>query len=237
MLLDTPTHLQLPIPVQSAAAGRHAGLVTQSAGDRPVDQLAVVPGQHAAGVIRLTEGGSCARRCVGARPAWSDRRVAEVVCGVAVALSIVFAAIALRRAGQARQPTTPFPIWVVLVLLAVVLLVSARREMEDIAAPVSIDGVPTVSSERTRCRRIAGSTRADAAAGEPPRPMPIGSRTRDESRRSRSRQEEIEAEEERLVDGILSRLHAHGMDSLTAEERALLQRVSARYRSRLGRRT
>ena len=49
--------------------------------------------------------------------------------------------------------------------------------------------------------------------------------------------EEIEAAEERQVDGILSRLHAHGMDSLTADEHALLGRVSARYRSRLGKRT
>jgi 2-oxo-4-hydroxy-4-carboxy--5-ureidoimidazoline (OHCU) decarboxylase len=47
----------------------------------------------------------------------------------------------------------------------------------------------------------------------------------------------MEAVEERLVDGILSRLHAHGIDSLTADERALLHRVSARYRSRLGKRT
>jgi hypothetical protein len=49
--------------------------------------------------------------------------------------------------------------------------------------------------------------------------------------------EEIEAAEERQVDGILSRLHAHGMNSLTADERQLLIRVSARYRNRLGRRT
>jgi hypothetical protein len=49
--------------------------------------------------------------------------------------------------------------------------------------------------------------------------------------------EEIEAEEERQVDGILSRLHAHGMDSLTVDERKLLDRVSARYRNRLGKRS
>ena len=49
--------------------------------------------------------------------------------------------------------------------------------------------------------------------------------------------EDVEAAEEQQVDRILSRLHAHGMDSLTSEERQLLQRVSARYRSRLGRHT
>ena len=43
---------------------------------------------------------------------------------------------------------------------------------------------------------------------------------------------EIEAEEERRVDGILARLHSEGINSLSAEERALLDRVSARYRNR-----
>lgn len=47
------------------------------------------------------------------------------------------------------------------------------------------------------------------------------------------RQEEIEQEEERRVDDILARLHSHGMQSLSSEDRALLERVSARYRSRL----
>ena len=46
------------------------------------------------------------------------------------------------------------------------------------------------------------------------------------------RRKEIEAEEERRVDGILARLHSEGMNALSAEERALLDRVSARYRNR-----
>lgn len=47
------------------------------------------------------------------------------------------------------------------------------------------------------------------------------------------RQKEIEQEEERRVDDILARLHRHGMQSLSAEDRSLLERVSARYRNRL----
>lgn len=47
------------------------------------------------------------------------------------------------------------------------------------------------------------------------------------------RQREQEAEEERRVDEILARLHEQGMDALTPTDRALLERVSARYRSRL----
>jgi hypothetical protein len=46
------------------------------------------------------------------------------------------------------------------------------------------------------------------------------------------RQQQREFEEERRVDEILARLHETGMDGLTDEDRALLDRVSARYRDR-----
>jgi hypothetical protein len=49
------------------------------------------------------------------------------------------------------------------------------------------------------------------------------------------RQQALEEEEERCVDDILERLHKHGMQALSPEDRALLDRVSARYRSRLSR--
>jgi Zn-dependent protease len=52
-------------------------------------------------------------------------------------------------------------------------------------------------------------------------------RTDRESRRIR-----LEQEEERQVDSILARLHEHGLASLSPSERSLLNRVSARYRSR-----
>jgi hypothetical protein len=46
------------------------------------------------------------------------------------------------------------------------------------------------------------------------------------------RRDLLERDEERQVDEILSRLHESGMKTLTAKERALLHRVSARYRNR-----
>jgi hypothetical protein len=48
----------------------------------------------------------------------------------------------------------------------------------------------------------------------------------------RRRRESQERAEERQVDEILSRLRDTGLEGLTAKERALLNRVSARYRSR-----
>lgn len=55
-----------------------------------------------------------------------------------------------------------------------------------------------------------------------------------ESRRElrRRRQQVQELEEERQVDGILMRLHEQGLESLSPKERALLDRVSARFRNR-----
>ena len=72
---------------------------------------------------------------------------------------------------------------------------------------------------------------------EPPR-KPAGSPVRRwlENRRKlrRRKQRWPEQEEERRVDAILIRLHETGLDGLTTKERALLQRVSARYRNRQG---
>jgi len=56
----------------------------------------------------------------------------------------------------------------------------------------------------------------------------------DERRAARLlRQQQIEAEEECRVDEVLARLHKSGLDTLSDEDRALLDRVSARYRNRL----
>lgn len=46
------------------------------------------------------------------------------------------------------------------------------------------------------------------------------------------RQRHIEEEEDRRVDDILDRLHTYGATGLSPEDRALLNRVSARYRNR-----
>ena len=110
-----------------------------------------------------------------------------------------------------------------LLLLSVVLLVSARQEME----PDEI-----TSGRGTEQRGDLAADRPDHTdfrASFPGRfRVGVGGADRGGAmsvrRKSKPRKRQ-------LVDGILSRLHAHGMDSLTAEERALLQRVSARYRT------
>ena len=55
-----------------------------------------------------------------------------------------------------------------------------------------------------------------------------------QERRENSRQQkkECEAADERRADEILQRLHDEGMESLTADDRAVLERVSMIYRKR-----
>jgi Zn-dependent protease len=71
---------------------------------------------------------------------------------------------------------------------------------------------------------------------EPPRRPRSSMRQWIENRREMRRRKRRwqEQEEERQVDGILLRLHEVGLDGLSAKERALLNRVSARYRNRQG---
>jgi hypothetical protein len=46
------------------------------------------------------------------------------------------------------------------------------------------------------------------------------------------RMRDVEAEEERRVDEVLIRVKELGVNALSPDERALLERVSARYRNR-----
>jgi Zn-dependent protease len=48
-----------------------------------------------------------------------------------------------------------------------------------------------------------------------------------------ARQQQVEADEERRVDEVLARLHERGQSGLSDDDRALLERVSARYRNRM----
>ncbi len=164
------------------------------------------------------------------RPRWSERRVAEMVFWIAVALAGVIMATALVLWKRDYLVEFPASIAFALLLLAVVLLVSARRDVENAGDAITVTEHDT---QREAPWPVAPAYDASAEAPSVPvRWMPPSAATQDEPR-----PEEIEAEEERQVDGILSRLHAHGIESLTPEQRHLLDRVSARYRNRLGRHT
>ena len=67
--------------------------------------------------------------------------------------------------------------------------------------------------------------------------MPFETGSYEKISQQRRQQREVrrqarEAEEDQRVDEILGRLHEMGMENLSSDERALLKRASARYRSR-----
>jgi hypothetical protein len=64
------------------------------------------------------------------------------------------------------------------------------------------------------------------------RPGPVKKWLADKRAARLLRQQQLEADEERRVDEILARMHERGAQALSDEDRALLTRVSARYRNR-----
>lgn len=120
------------------------------------------------------------------------------------------------------------PAWLPLVLIAMFLLFSAKQEVAKLDQQELGDNLFSYDFSQ-------GYTSLERDAEEADRPAPGPVRRwllRRRAERAR-RQRETEAAEESRVDDILARLHAGGINGLSAEDRALLERVSARYRNRM----
>jgi stage IV sporulation protein FB len=121
---------------------------------------------------------------------------------------------------------TLVPSWLLLVMLAIFVYFSASHE--------------AARTEQTEWNEelfsydfSQGYTSLDRSSEPRPRPLSPLQRWISNRRAQRARRRETqEREEECEVDAILTRLHESGMQGLTAKERAILQRVSARYRDR-----
>jgi len=115
--------------------------------------------------------------------------------------------------------------------------------------PMSLLGVFLFFSAQQDAERIRESDRDDIAFGydfsqgytslersfEPSRHKAAGAvRQWLEKRRVArlERQRQVEEDEDKRVDEVLARLHEHGPAGISPEDRALLDRVSARYRNR-----
>lgn len=155
-------------------------------------------------------------------PRWAALRLANLVKMAAIALLVV--AWIMRN----YEPGGLVPIWLALVILAIFLFFSARIESERREENERDDELFGYDFSQ-------GYTSLEECKAPPidmARPKPL---TRWLVRRRRVRhqqQSEVEAEEDRRVDEILSRLHETGLKGLSARDRKLLDQVSARYRSR-----
>jgi stage IV sporulation protein FB len=124
------------------------------------------------------------------------------------------------------RPTAIVPPWFSLSLVGLYLFLTARHELsklEDDENDGDLLGYD-FSQGYTSLERPGEGARRE------PGPLRRWLRERREEKKRRIRQ--IEEDEERRVDEILARVKDAGLESLSAEERALLQRVSQRYRNR-----
>lgn len=121
------------------------------------------------------------------------------------------------------------PAWLPLVLIAIFLLFSAKQEVAKLDQQDYGDELfgYDFSQGYTSLERDAEST------PPPSKPGPVRRWLLKRRAEREAQQRAIEAAEEGRVDDILARLHTLGMQNLSAEDRALLNRVSVRYRNRM----
>ena len=126
------------------------------------------------------------------------------------------------------------PLWFPLVLLAIFLFFSARSEKPRRTPAPDVDHVfgYDFSQGYASLEKTAQSTAPRAPS------TGLWEHWREQRKVAREqRQVQVEAEDEQRVDQILDQVHREGMQSLSEEDRSVLERVSQRYRDRLGDRT
>ena len=169
-------------------------------------------------------GKACVAALATMWPAWTRRQAVSTVARVARFAAL--ALVVLTFFAWSYNDTWLVPSWFAMLLLSIFLFFSANQEearQEDEESDDLLFGYDFSQ----------GFTSLEQSV-DPPQPTsgPIGKWLDNRREQRRLRQQESEAEEDRRVDEILQRLHANGIDALSPEDRALLKRVSARYRSR-----
>jgi stage IV sporulation protein FB len=125
-----------------------------------------------------------------------------------------------------RGDSRLLPEWVPLATLAIYLFFSARQEARKIEEEEIDDDLFGYDFSQ-------GYTSLERATSTPRKPNVLKRWLQQRRDKKELRLREIEEEEERRFDEVLIRVKERGMESISPEERALMHRVSARYRSRL----
>jgi Zn-dependent protease len=173
------------------------------------------------------DGGRVLRSAlIAMNPEIRPRRAAYIVATLAKFVALGLLIFAVLSWSDKTNPV--MPVWFSLVLLAMFLFFSARQEEER-----TEDSEP--DEELFGYDFSQGYTSLERTSEENKERISPFRRWLEERRRNRAlRQRQLEVYEERREDDILSRLHDAGIDSLSAEDRALLKRVSERLRHRQG---
>ena len=156
---------------------------------------------------------------------WFDYRTAVLV--VTWGAKFIAAGLCVMAWCKWGESSSLVPSWVALLLLAMFLFFSAKQEMARLEEQEMDEELFSYdfSQGYTSLDRHFDSPRPGAS-------NPLRRWLTDRQRARNQKQQIVEQEEERRVDEILARLHETGMNGLSAKDRALLQRVSARYRNR-----
>ena len=122
------------------------------------------------------------------------------------------------------------PAWAPLMLLGIFIFFSARKD--------DFQSVTRSTSEESFLgydfsEGYTSLERSQIAGTQIDEPSAIASWIQKRREQQEERQREIEADEDGRVDEILEQVHRDGYDSLSADDHALLTRVSKRYQKRL----
>jgi stage IV sporulation protein FB len=184
------------------------------------------------------DGGRIVRSTFGVLfPSIPRLRTVTITFWIAVVVSCLLAITAMVLG---NNPTLlPFQTWLAPAFLAAVTMIGATHEFVAVRDAV-VSSAPMATHQSASDPRFFQS--ADNSAeldsnGEPPflfgPPDEDSSDTWSESPLTEAlSDEESESDDERILDEILTKLHAHGRASLTERECEFLQRVSERYRQR-----
>ena len=159
----------------------------------------------------------------------AEVRVTAFAYGIAVSLLLL--------AWFLRNPAEPMlvPPWLVLITLAGILFFHARFGAHPGRGTMSVADWPTdAAQEDDMFSMQPAHLEAAEDQFEQSEDPPVDQATwRRLERLERERAREIE--EDRMLDEVLRRMHTVGLDGLSSDERALLRRVSARWRERRSR--
>jgi Zn-dependent protease len=157
---------------------------------------------------------------VGRQSAW----VITARTAIAIALGLVVIAFFVDKNDlQARMP-----LWAPLVTLAIFLFISASHDLALARRLEGLSDFPLYSSSSDGKDLLDSGWPLDDADDM----VLVEQRTELQLERREQQRKAVEANEDARVDDILARLHASGMEHLSPEDRAILERASERYRTK-----
>ncbi len=160
-------------------------------------------------------------------PSLDNRSAVMFVATIAKAAALCLVVTAVFTY-EPQQPAGLVSSWFALVLMGVFLFFGAKHEMNRVL---------TEEQENDQFQydfvdKYSSYDNFDAPEPLPPKPGLFIRWLRKRREVRNLQRQSQEAEEELQMDKVLSKLHSNGINGLSRDERALLKRVSARYRSR-----